>query len=104
MGMKPQSQIIKLVLPVITGCLLSCCLSVLINNFQYGEKVVKLNKNLDDYKNEDVIPIVDATDVNMVQSLKWSIIPSIINLIVWVVIIWLITKPSKISNESEETL
>ena len=92
---KPQSQLMKLVLPIIVGCLLSCCLSVLINNFQYGKKVVKLDKNLDDYQNEDCIPNGDAVDVNMMQSLKWSIIPAIFNLIVWGIVIWFITKPGK---------
>jgi hypothetical protein len=104
MPQKPKSQLMKLVLPIIAGCLLSCCLSVLINNFQYGKKVVKLDKNLDNYKDEDAIPYVEATDVNMVQSLKWSIIPAIFNLIVWAGIIWLITKTPKVSNETEDTL
>jgi len=89
---KPKSQLMNLLLPIIAGCLLSCCLSVLINNFQYGKKVVKLDKNLEDYKNEDCIPNDNATDVNMMQSLKWSIIPAIINLMIWGGIIWFITR------------
>ena len=40
---KPKSQLMKLVLPVIAGCLLSCCLNVVISNFYYGKKIVKLN-------------------------------------------------------------
>ena len=91
---KKPSMLMKLVLPIVAGCLITCCLSVLINSFQYGKKVVKLDKNLDDYNKDQCIPPNDASSANMMQSLKWSIIPAILNLIIWGGIIWYVTKPT----------
>ncbi len=84
---KPPIDTLSMSLIVILGCLLTCCLSVFINNLQYGKNIVKLDKNLDNYKNEDAVPINEVNDVNMMQILKWSILPSIQNLIIWGLII-----------------
>ena len=91
----------KLLLPIIAGCLLSCCLNVLINNIQYGKNVVKLDKDLEDYENDEYIPNSHVSDVNMLQSLKWNIIPSIINLMIWGGIIWFITR-QPVANQDQD--
>ena len=103
---KLKSQLMKLVLPVIAGCLLTCCLNVLLNQFYYGKKVVKLNKNLGDYVKDDYIPHSDVVNINMSQTLKWSIIPAIFNLIIWAGIIWFITQPAtkKVDNTSTDEI
>ena len=99
---KSQSMVMNLILPIVAGCVLSCCLNILINYFQYGKKVVKLDKNLNEYQDDDYIPNSDVTGVNMMQSIKWNIIPSIINLIVWGIIIWLVNKSISGAAKSED--
>ena len=98
---KKPSILMKLGLPIIAGCLLTCFLNIIINRFQYGKKIVKLNHNLNEYENEQCIPPSDASVTDMKQSLKWSIIPAILNLIIWGGIIWFLTKPAKKSDEIE---
>jgi hypothetical protein len=97
------SMVMKLVLPVVAGCLLTCCLSVIINYFQYSNKLVKLDKDLDDYNVDECIPPYEAEKTTMIQTLIWSIMPATINLLVWGGIIWFITRPVKNldNNESE---
>lgn len=97
---KTKSQLMKFTLSIITGCLLSCCLSIIMHNFYYGKKVVILDKNLNDYANEESIPRNNVTNVNMMQGFKWSIVPAIFNLIVWIIIIWFITKSPKTSDDN----
>lgn len=90
----------ELAIPAIVGCLLTCILNILINRFTYGKTVVKLDKNIDNYENE--IDIKEVSDINMTQHLKWSIIPSILNLLVWAGIIWYITKPKSGSGSESD--
>ena len=88
----------KLVAFIMGGCLLSCCLTTLVNNFQYGNSVVKLNKKSDDYG--DDIPKGDTVSVNMTTSLKWNIIPSIVNLFVWGALIMFLTRKSSSDTDT----
>jgi hypothetical protein len=100
---KKPSMLMKLVLPIVAGCLLTCCLSILVNSFQYGKKVVILSKNLDDYDKDKCIPPNNASKADMMQSLKWSIIPAILNLIIWGAIIWFVTKPGKTAETESDS-
>ena len=99
---QPKSQLGKLALAIVAGCLLTWCLSVLVNNFQYGKNVVKLDKKLDDYKEEDCIPSKEGVNVNMMQLLKWTIIPAVLNSLIWGGIIWFLTNPSTPAVESTD--
>jgi large-conductance mechanosensitive channel len=77
-----KPKLMQLVGLGIIGCFLLTVLNIMINTFAYGKQVVKLKKNLDDYKKEDCISNDDAISIDMYQTFKWNIIPSIFNLII----------------------
>jgi hypothetical protein len=99
---KQKSMLLSVLLPVVIGCFLTCFLNIIINHFQYGGKVVKLEKKLDSYEND--ILTDEVTNVNMMQLVKWEIIPTIFNLIVWGVIIWYIIKKNTATTTPIDTM
>ncbi len=98
---KKSSILMKLVLPVVTGFLLTWCLTIIVNYFQYGKNLVKLDSNLDEYKIDECIPPDEAKQINTMQNLKWSIIPAIFNLIIWGGLIWFVTRSPTNSDDNE---
>ena len=85
--------------PIIVGVILTCIFNMLVNYFGYNETIVKINKNLDQYNNE--IPVSDVSEIKTSKKLMWSLIPSTLTLLIWVGIIWYITKPK--AGESDGT-
>lgn len=92
---KQNSVLINVFMYLLVGCIITCYLNIIVNNLQYGNTIVKLDKDFDTYKNNkssnksgNNIPIGEATNINFAQILKWDIIPTIINLTVWGTIIW----------------
>jgi hypothetical protein len=93
-----MSSIKNFTAPIIVGVILTCILNMLVNYFGYNENIVEIDKNVDDYNNE--IPVKDVSEIKTSKILIWSLIPSTLTLLIWVGIIWYITKPK--TGESEE--
>jgi hypothetical protein len=74
----------------IIGCIFTCCINVFINNFNYGSNIVKLKKNLNDYKDEETISKNDIVDVNIYQAFIWSICPTICTVFIFSLLIYFI--------------
>lgn len=98
------SEITIAILIIILVSSLSCIVNTIINNFQYGNNIVKLRKNLTEYNDEDGILYRDALDVNIYQALMWNIMPSICNLIIWGIGIIFIVRLYMPKNKSQNDL
>ncbi len=94
----PVSGIRKFTVPIIVGVILTCILNMLVNYFGYNETIVKIDKDVDKYDNE--IPVSDVSEIKTSKKLMWSLIPSTLTLLIWVGIIWYITKPKTGDNAS----
>jgi hypothetical protein len=83
---------------ILFGCIMSCGLNIVINNYIYGNKIVQLIDDIDNY-NEN-ISIKDANKITMSTIIKWNFIPAILNLIIWVIIIYVVTLQYKTNKDS----
>ena len=89
-----SGKLMRVVVPLLIGCLLSCLLNIGINKIQMGTKVAVLPNSVLNYKNQSV-PLntsTDLTPISLVQILKWMAIPSCLSLIIWGIIIWFVTR------------
>jgi hypothetical protein len=93
------SGITNFTVPIIIGVILTCILNMLVNYFGYDETIVKIDKNVDKYDTE--IPVSDVSEIKTSNKLMWSLIPSTLTLLIWVGIIWYITKPK--TEDSQES-
>ena len=94
-----MTKITKILMPLIVGCLLACCLNVVSGSMGY-KKVALLDKPVSSYDGD--IPHEEVKSVKMMQLVKWNVVPSIFALIVWGGCIYYITKKGKSSGEEEQ--
>ena len=77
---------------------MSCGLNIVINNYIYGNKIVQLSDDIDNYN--ESISIKDATKITISTIIKWNFLPTILNLIIWVIIIYVVTLQYKTNKDS----
>jgi len=86
--------LMRVIVPLLVGCLLSCLINIGINKLQMGTKVAVLPNSVLNYKNQSapLNPITDLTPISLLQVFKWTVIPSFLSLIIWGIIIWFVTR------------
>uniref|UniRef100_A0A6C0DC73 Uncharacterized protein n=1 Tax=viral metagenome TaxID=1070528 RepID=A0A6C0DC73_9ZZZZ len=95
-----MAKITKILIPLVVGCLVACCFNVISGSMGY-KNVALLDKPVSSYDGD--IPHEDVKSVNMMQLVKWNVVPAILGLIIWGGVIWYATKaPSAGGEESHE--
>ena len=94
-----MTKITKILMPLIVGCLLACCLNVMSGSMGY-KKVAMLKNPVSSYEGD--IPSEDVESVKMMQLLKWNVVPSIFALIIYGGCLYYVTKGKSSSGEEEQ--
>jgi hypothetical protein len=87
-------SITKVLVPLLVGCLLSCCINTGVYKVVMGSKVAVLPNSISNYKNQTATLNVttDLTPVSFMQMIKWTLAPACLTFIIWGVIIWFVTR------------
>jgi hypothetical protein len=89
-----KSLLMKVVVPLIVGCLLTCCLNTVIYKLQMGSNTVILPESAAVYLGQ-VKPINQTKDLEPIgfkHVFKWTLAPACFTFIIWGIILWFSTR------------
>jgi hypothetical protein len=99
---KNSKSMVKLLIPLLIGSLLSCSLSIGIVKLQLNSKVAILPEKINKYQ-KDSMPIVtkDLNEVKFKDILKYSAIPFCLSFIIFGIVIYFVTKKPSTQTEMD---
>lgn len=100
---KKQSNMITIVASIVVGFFIFCSFNLLANYLQLGRKVVKLDKNLNEYEKEDYIPYKNANNIKLSNIAIWNIIPSLLVLVILAVVVFIVNGSHKKAASSSSS-